>query len=127
MQANVLVIRPESITWSPIDDAAEMAVLSGDPEANATFTIRYRTFREIIVPPHWHPCDEHITVLDGPFSIGFGESLDPGSLVSLAEGAYVEIPARTAHFTVYGAGTIVQVSGMGPFKTIYVDAAKTSI
>ena len=62
--------------------------------------------------------DEHITVLAGPFNGAFGESPWP-----FEPGAYVVIPAGVRHQAWYGPGTIIQVSGIGPFESIYVDPA----
>jgi hypothetical protein len=41
----------------------------------------------------------------------------------LASGSYVMIPASVHHSAWYGAGTVVQISGLGSFESIYVDPA----
>ena len=115
---------PEALEWKPILPEAELAVLSGDPECvGAPFVIRFRTSNEIQVPPHGHPEDEHVTVLQGPFGLGLGEKYDATALGTLPAGSYTLVPKGVRHFASYGAGTIVQVNGIGPFQSIYVDAA----
>jgi len=44
-----------------------------------------------------------------------------GARSELAQGSYVMIPAGAHHSTWYGAGTLIQVNGIGPFESIYVD------
>lgn len=97
-------------------DGAEMAVLQGDPEKAGEYVIRFRTNREIFVPLHWHRHDEHITVVSGPFSLSINDKRS-----ELAQASHVVIPATARHSTWYGAGTMVEVSGIGPFESIYVD------
>jgi quercetin dioxygenase-like cupin family protein len=99
-------------------DGAEMAVLQGDPEAPGEYVIRFRTDREIFVPLHWHPRDEHVRVVNGPFSLSINDQRS-----ELAAGSKVVIPAKVHHSTWYGVGTQVEVSGIGPFESIYVDPA----
>ena len=96
----------------------KMAVLRGDPTTPAEYVIRFRTDAEIFVPLHWHRHDEHITVVSGPFSLSINDARS-----DLAAGSDIVIPATVRHSARYGKGTIVEVSGMGPFESIYVDPA----
>ena len=102
--------------WQPVADGAEMAVLQGDPAQSGEYVIRFRTHREIFVPLHWHRHDEKITVVAGPFTLSINDARS-----ELGVGSSVLIPATVQHSTWYNAGTVIQVSGIGPFETIYVD------
>jgi anti-sigma factor ChrR (cupin superfamily) len=83
------VVRPDDVTWKPLRPGAEIAVVSGDPDrAGAPFVMRFRYHGVVRVPPHWHPTDEHITVLSGTFMIGMGERFDESSATELPVGAY---------------------------------------
>jgi len=106
----------QSLAWQPLAEGAERAVLYGDPTHAGPFVLRFRTSREIAIPLHWHRHDEHITVLSGPFSLAVNGERD-----ELETGSYVVIPAGAHHSTWYGAGTLIQVNGTGPFESIYVD------
>src|SRR5690348_7705036 len=58
----------QALNWVPAPDVfpagAEMAVLQGDPSAaGEIFTVRMRMPDGYIIPAHWHPTDEHVTVL----------------------------------------------------------------
>ena len=107
---------PALLAWQPVVDGAEMAVLHGDPTQPGDYVIRFRTHRDIFVPLHWHRHDEHITVVSGPFSLSTNDKRS-----ELAAESHVVIPATVRHCAWYGAGTQVEVSGMGPFESIYVD------
>jgi hypothetical protein len=117
-----LMLTPNALKWSPVLDGAEMAVVSGNPQASGEpFIIRFRTVREIRVPPHWHLTDENITVLEGPYAFSPGDQFDASLLISMLPGSHVFVPKETRHFALYGPGTLIQVTGVGPFQSHYVD------
>jgi hypothetical protein len=109
------------LEWRSILDGADIAVITGNPEiAGLPYVVRFRTLRDIAVPAHWHPEDENITVLEGPFALGLGECFAADTLQSLPTGSYAYVPKGMRHFASYGVGAIVQLSG-GPSQTFYVD------
>jgi len=75
------------------------------------------------IAPHWHPTDEHVTVLSGTFSLGMGETFDAKAAKPLAPGGYALLPAEMRHFAWTKGGATVQVHGMGPFVLNYVNPA----
>jgi quercetin dioxygenase-like cupin family protein len=85
------MIAPEDIKWQPMPPGwadgpppsgytlghSEVAITEGDPaREGAPFVIRIRSTAGTPLPPHWHPVDEHITVLSGVFCVGIGDTLD---------------------------------------------------
>jgi quercetin dioxygenase-like cupin family protein len=109
------------LEWNEVQPGAWMAILHGDPGApDEVYTVRFRTEAAIDVPAHFHPRDEHITVLAGPFASGFGNSFDAAVLKLYEAGGYQCVPAEVPHFARYSPGTIVQVTGLGPFLTTYL-------
>jgi len=46
----------------------EMAALAGDPASSGLVTVRVKMPAGYKVPAHWHPTDEHVTVLSGAVS-----------------------------------------------------------
>jgi quercetin dioxygenase-like cupin family protein len=40
------------------------------------------------IAPHWHPTDEHVTVLAGTFALGMGEKFDQAAAKEIAAGGY---------------------------------------
>src|SRR4051812_41620769 len=61
------------VQWGPappvLNKGAQAAVLSGDPSKTGPFVIRLKMPAGYRVAPHWHPTDEHVTVLSGTFSL----------------------------------------------------------
>ena len=51
-----------------------------------------------VLPPHWHPHDEHVTVISGTFLIGSGNKFDEHALEELPPGSHFCVPARMPHF-----------------------------
>jgi hypothetical protein len=75
------------------------------------------------VAPHWHPTDEFVTVLSGTFAMGMGEAYDESRLKDLSTGGYAAMPAEMRHFGLARTASVVQVHGMGPFASNYVNPA----
>src|SRR6185503_17459476 len=87
------------------------------------FVIRFRYHGDVRVPPHWHPTDEHLTVLSGTFVLGMGDRFDESSARVLSAGSYAQIAARMPHYAASKGDTLVQVHGVGPFAINYVNPA----
>ncbi|MGB9178921.1 MAG: cupin domain-containing protein [Pyrinomonadaceae bacterium] len=119
---------PDQVKWGPAPPAlpagAQLAVLEGDPsKAGAPFTIRAKFPDGYKVPPHWHPTDERVTVLQGTLGMGVGEKFDPAAGHELPAGSYASMPKGTRHFAWAIGETVIQVNGMGPFEVNYVNPA----
>jgi Cupin len=101
---------------------AEMAVLQGDPSvAGALFTVRLRFPNGYVLPPHWHPTDENVTVISGTFLVGLGDNFDEDALLPpLKRGGFITAPANMSHFATVKGRTVVQVHAIGPFEMTYV-------
>jgi len=73
------------------------------------------------VLPHTHPDDEVVTVIDGTWYLGIGETFDETKLTPYPVGSFIVIPADVPHFLATKKDrVIVQVSGRGIFRTRYV-------
>ena len=118
-RGNDLVFGPAPDVFPP---GAEMAVLQGDPSvAGAIFTVRLRFPSGYVIPPHWHPTDEHVTVMRGTFLVGLGDTFDRHAfLPALRRGDFITAPANANHFAQAKGSTEVQVHAIGPFEMTYV-------
>jgi hypothetical protein len=120
---------PDGIVFGPAPPVfpagAEMAVLQGDPSvAGAIFTVRLRLPGGYVIPPHWHPTDENVTVISGRFLVGLGDTFDKEALLPpLRAGGFITAPANANHFATTKGRTIVQVHAIGPFQMTYVNPA----
>jgi quercetin dioxygenase-like cupin family protein len=120
-------LQPDEIQWGaapPVLPAgATMAVLAGNPAGTGLVTLRLKMPAGYRIPPHWHPTDEHVTVISGSFAIGMGDKLDMKQSKTLRAGGYGIAAANMHHFAWTKTGAVVQVNLMGPFQITYVDPA----
>ncbi len=94
----------------------DVEVLYGDPEAaGEPFVMRIREFPGTIIPPHRHPVDEHITVVQGTIYFAVGEKFDRAAMKEIKVGGYAFIPKGSTMFGYTPEAAIVQVHGVGPF------------
>ena len=119
-------MQPNEIKWSPVPPVlpagAQMAVLSGDPAGSGLVTLRLRMPPGYQIPPHWHPTDEHVTVISGTLALGMGDTLDRNHSKILRAGGYAVAAASMHHFAWTKTGGVVEVNLIGPFAITYVNA-----
>ena len=116
--------KPADLKWGPAPAAfpagAQMAVVSGDPGQAGPFTVQLSMPDGYKIKPHSHPTDEKVTVVDGTFLVGMGDTWDVGKAKPMATGATGAVPANMAHFAQAKGKTVVQVESTGPFAMTYV-------
>jgi quercetin dioxygenase-like cupin family protein len=106
--------------------AGDVEILYGDPEvAGEPFVMRIRELPGTIVPPHSHPVDEHITVVQGTWYFALGNEYKAESLQELKAGSYAFAPKGSTMFGFSPAGAIVQVHGVGPFRIHWLGGLHT--
>jgi len=106
-EARIMPIHPMS---------EDVEILYGDPEKpGEPFVMRIRELPGGIIPPHKHPVDENITVLQGTLYFAVGEKYDRGAMKELKAGSYAFIPKGSTMFGWTPDAAIVQVHGVGPF------------
>ena len=94
----------------------DVEVLYGDPEkAGEPFVIRIRELAGGLIPPHRHPVDEHITVVQGTLYFAVGNTFDRAVMKEMRTGSYAFIPKGSIMFGYTPDAAIVQVHGVGPF------------
>lgn len=122
-----IMVTPEEVKWGPappsLPPGAQLAVIEGDPTKAGMFVIRGKFPDGYRVPPHWHPTDERVTVIQGTLGIGLGEKFDPTAGREMPAGSYALMPKGTKHFAWAKGETVIQVAGMGPFVVNYVNQA----
>jgi quercetin dioxygenase-like cupin family protein len=118
-------ITPADVHWQDIPGGhgAQMATLLGDPsKPGGTYVIRVKFPPHLMDSPHWHPHDRYVTVLEGTWYTGTGETFDPARAVPLKPGSLMFHPAKASHWD--GSAGIVQITGEGPGTTTEVDPKK---
>ena len=118
---------PAEMKWGdppPVfERGASFTVVSGDPGKEGLFVVRLKMPAGYRINPHWHPIDEHVTVLSGTFALGMGDKFDVASMKELPVGGYGLLPAQMHHYAMAKTEAIVQVHGMGPFALTYINPA----
>ena len=122
-----IMTAPKDLKWGdppPVfEKGASFTVVSGDPGKEGPFVARMKMPAGYKINPHWHPTDEHVTVISGTFMLGMGEKFDKTTMTELPAGGYALLPAQMRHFAMAKTACIVQVHGIGPFTLTYVNPA----
>jgi len=107
-----------------LPSGAQLAVLEGNPmAATGDYTVRLKIPDGYKVAPHWHPKRENVTVISGTLKVGMGDKFDPAALEQLPTGSFAFMSKEMRHFASCIGETIVQLHGMGPFVSNYVNPA----
>lgn len=121
-----IMVAPEDISWGEcppfLPEGAKCAVIEGDPQvADALFTLRSKLPDNYKIAPHFHPTDEHITVISGTFAMGLGKEYDEKVLKPMGAGSFMVMPKEKPHFALTRGETIVQVHAVGPMIFTYIN------
>jgi hypothetical protein len=119
--------KPAGLQWGPapavFPKGAKMAVVSGDPNKAAPFTVELAMPDGYKVPPHFHPTDETVQVKKGTLLVGMGDTFDASKAKPMKAGERELMPAHAHHFAAVRGATLIVVSAMGPFGMTYVNPA----
>lgn len=122
-----IMVKPENVKWMDgppsLPPGAKFAVIEGDPKAAGLFTMRLWVPAGFKIPAHWHPADEHVTVISGTFLMGMGDKFDSEKLQPLPVGSFAVMLTGTKHFAMAKEETIIQLHGVGPWGINYVNPA----
>ena len=116
---------PEQVKWftpSYYQDGRQRARLVGDSSRGGAWVDRVKIPSGGRVRAHTHSNDEVVTVIEGTWYLGKGETFDPAKLKGYPPGSFIVIPAGVPHFLAAKDGAvIVQLSGTGKFGTDYLE------
>jgi hypothetical protein len=121
------LLTPQTMKWGDappgVPNGAKLAVLDGNPGGQGLYTVRLKLPKGYMLPAHWHPTDEFVTVISGAFKMGMGDKFDRNNLKTIPAGGFSVTPQKTNHFAAVDEETILQINGMGPFEITYVNPA----
>jgi len=124
---NAIVVPAGTAQFGPAPDilpaGAKLAVLEGDPTKAGTYVMRLSMPDGYTIPPHFHPVDEHVTVVEGTFLVGMGGTIDPAKFAALPAGSFGMLPPGMQHFARAKGATVIQLHGVGPWSLTYVNSA----
>ena len=118
---------PQPFVWVKAPAAypagLEIMIMEGDTSKAVPFTLRFKFPDGYVLPPHQHPIEEHVTVIQGTFVVGMGTSGKRETAVEMPTGSFILLPALTQHYVFAKGVTITQVHGIGPSGIAYVNPA----
>lgn len=122
--ATAITLNASDIQFKPapgFPKGAQIALIRGDLSKPMLYTIRFKLPDGFIIPAHWHPKDEEVTVLSGTLNVGMGDTVDKSKSTALSAGGYQIVPANAHHYVWANGETVFQVEGMGPRSTTFVN------
>lgn len=121
-----VIVSPDKLQWKAnpnLPPGALAAVMFGDPTKSGPYVLRVKLPDGYKVPPHWHPTDENVTILQGTMMIGTGEKFDVAKAKEVSAGSFMRMPKEMRHFAQFKGESVIQVHGIGPFEINYVNSA----
>jgi quercetin dioxygenase-like cupin family protein len=130
-QTGELRIAPNEVKW-PAPAAGgvgtsgvagtQTVVVKGDPTKPGLYTLLLRVGPNTKIEAHAHPDDRIATVISGTWYFGYGRQFNESALKMLPAGSIYAEPPNANHFAMTrGEGVVIQITGMGPSGTAYVD------
>ena len=102
----------------------QTVILKGDPSKPGLYTMLLRVGPNTRIEAHPHPDDRIATVISGTWYFGYGQTFNEAALKTLPAGSVYSEPPSANHFAMMrGEGVVIQITGVGPSGTVYVDPA----
>jgi quercetin dioxygenase-like cupin family protein len=121
-------VAPADIRWQTLPDShgVQQAVLIGDPDKPGMYVVRVKFPPYTMDVPHWHPNARYVTVLEGTWYTGTGDTFDLSRTVQLKPGSFMLHPAKGVHWdgSASNESVVVQIIGEGPGTTTQADPSK---
>lgn len=121
-----VLMTPDKFQFKPNPRVAglERADMIGSDAKPGPYVYRTRFPANFKLEAHGHPDERRYSILSGTWYIGFGKKYDESKLIALPAGSFYTEPANLPHFVATkGDGAVIEISGTGPSKQIWVDPA----
>ena len=121
-----LMMGPNDLKWADVPElppGAKIAVIQGPLHEAVPFIFRLKVPAGYRIPVHTHPAVEHVTVISGTYYFAGGDTFDHASATMLTPGSVAIMPAGHPMYSWTKEETIVQVHGVGPWGTKYLNPA----
>jgi quercetin dioxygenase-like cupin family protein len=128
-KADFVRITPADLHWKDIPDGhgAQASTLLGNPEKSGMYVIRVKFPPHVMDRPHWHPNARYVTVLEGTWYTGTGNTFDISRAIPLKPGSVMLHPAKAVHWdgSAGNETVIVQILGEGTGESTLVDPTQS--
>jgi hypothetical protein len=122
-QSPYTAMAPESVKWIEVGNETEFAVLSGSPDAEGSpFVLRLRFCRPSAYCSALASGRRTYCCFGRNLLYGNGREIQPIDGKRDAAGSYGYMPKEMQHFGWAKGTTIIQIHGVGPFKTNWVES-----
>lgn len=121
---HVKTVSPDEMKYesSPaLPEEIKLAILLGDFQTDGHIVFRLKAPAGSKIAPHWHPIDEHVTVLSGSMHVGSGDTLDKEKSTKLPTGGFISIPAKHHHFAWFDEDSVIQINDFGLWAINYIN------
>src|SRR5260370_36973827 len=113
------ILTPDMLKFTPappvLPAGCEVAGLNGDmSKKGSEYIVRLRVPDGWKIPPHFHPAEEHVTVIQGAFWMGMGDKFYESALKEMPVGGFHAIPKRVHHFGMAYGQTIIRLHAVRP-------------
>ena len=118
------IMQPGEENWQKIPglDGVNYVKVFGDPSQSGVYIVRVRFEPWTMTMPHYHNNDRLVAVIQGTWYAGTDTQFDSANTTAIRQGGYMLHPAGGVHFDGAKAeAAMVQSSGSGPNKTIFLD------
>ena len=99
-------------------DRVEATILHGALSEPGLYAIRVKIPEGGTMPPHTHPDDRMMTVLEGEVWYGFGETIDLAAAPLYAAGDFFIVPGGVVHYARAKSDVVYEEAGVGPSGTV---------
>jgi quercetin dioxygenase-like cupin family protein len=111
---------------SHLPSGAQVAVVTGDPTKPVLTTVEVIMPSGYGIPPHYHPVDESIEVIEGAVLVGVGDEMDPAKAMRANAGDATTLHPGAHHYLIAAETARVRVTFMGPYTVTYVQTGQAS-
>ncbi|MBV9333917.1 MAG: cupin domain-containing protein [Candidatus Eremiobacteraeota bacterium] len=118
------ILTPDNATWQPVPQFKgwQMAVITGNPaKAGSYYAYFLKAPAGGKAAPHFHGETETVVVISGTALFGIGDTADASKAKEFGPGTVLSIPAGIHHFAIAKTPMVLEISGIGPDTTTYVN------
>jgi hypothetical protein len=119
MNGNFETADPQTVKWVPnksVPYGMTMAMLYGNPSQPGPYIFRAKMPSGYKLPPHKHPDERTVTVLNGTYWAGVGNTFNRMDMKEMGAGAFYVTKANVPHYAWAGTEVLIQEMGMGPVE-----------
>tara|TARA_R110000772_G_scaffold34492_5_gene83613 strand:+ start:1556 stop:2008 length:453 start_codon:yes stop_codon:yes gene_type:complete len=122
MEPGFVITQPGEIEWEENSQSVQRKIILGDPAEEGFYVYRARFPAGVTSEPHFHTMDRSVTVIEGTWYAGTDASHDMSKTTAVSAGGHMFHPAGAVHYDgSRGEAAVVEIKGMGPVDTVYVD------